>query len=306
MNINAPSLKKVFQGFKAVFTKALQAAEPEWSKIAMMTTSSSASEIYGWLGAVPGMKKLVGESIIENLSTSNFAIINDEFDATMAVKRAEIERDTFGIHKPLVESIGLAAAQHPDELVGVALSQGFSQKDYTGKPFYANDKPHEPENKKSTKFSNKMTKALTAESFSEAKAMLKSIKNNQGRSMKLGKKLLLIVPPALEDAALRLLRAEKVEGGDTNVQMNAADLLVYADLETDTEWHLIDCGHPVKPIIYQVECPIEFNSQTDPTSDTAFLKKEYLYQAYGRYNVGYGLPQLAVGSTGADAAPQIN
>jgi len=40
----------------------------------------------------------------------------------------------------------------------------------------------------------------------------------------------------------------------------------------------------------------------DPRSEHVLLKKEFLHQAYRRGNVGYGLPELAYGSTGADAA----
>lgn len=264
----------------------------------MKTTSKNASEIYTWLGAVPGMQKLVGESTIQNLSQSNFSIANEEYDVTVGLKRADIERDTVGTFTPVVQSLGLAAAQHPDELVGSALSLGFTTKDYTGLNFYAANKPHEPDNKKSTKFSNKGTAALTGPSFGVAKANIKGRKNAKDRSMKLGRKLLLIVPPALEDTAMKILKAATVEGGDTNIQKDTAELLVFADLATDTEWHLIEQGLPVKPIIFQEESATEFNSQTDPGSDHVFLKKEYLFQAYGRYAVGYGLPQLAYGSTG--------
>lgn len=299
MDITRGNLAAVFVGIQTLWDTSFQGAAPEWNKIAMKTTSKSASEIYSWLGAVPGMKKLVGESTIQNLSQSNFSIVNEEFDSTVGIKRSDIERDSIGTFTPVVQSLGIAAAQHPDELVGDALSAGFTTKDYTGVNFYGTNKPHEPDNKKSSKFSNKGTAALSGASFGVAKANIKGRKNAKNRSMKLGKKLLLIVPPTLEDTARKILKADTIDGGDTNIQKDTAELHVCADLATDTEWHLIDSGLPVKPIIFQEEVATEFNSQTDPGSDHVFLKKEYLFQAYGRYAVGYGLPQLAYGSTGA-------
>lgn len=301
MDINQTTLSNVFTGFKAIFVKAFQGSDPVYTKIAMKTTSSSAKETYGWLGAVPGMKKLVGEVVIENLSTADFTITNEEFESTVGVKRAELERDNEGIYTPLMQSLGMAAAQHPDELVGALASGGFTSKDYTGKNFYDTDKKHEPSNSKSKKFSNKSTKELTSASFAAGKASIKGLKNAQGRSMKLGRNLMLVVPPALEDKAREILLAERNANGSTNIQKGTAELMVYSDLETDTEWHLIECGQPVKAFIYQEEVKAKLGKQDSDNSDHVFTKKEYLYQVYSRGNAGYGLPQLAYGSTGTDA-----
>jgi len=298
MQINQKSLKAVFTGFKTLFLVAFQGAKPQWEKIAMKTTSTNAQEVYTWLGALPGMKKLVGEVVIENLSASQLTIVNDEFESTVAVKRAEVERDNVGLYTPVMQSLGLAAAQHPDEMVGDLLSDGFSKKDYTGKNFFDTGKKHEPDNKKSTTFDNKGTKVLNGTSYGVAKKSLRSLKNARGRSMKIGQNLMLVVPPALEDVAREILQAERTDGGKTNIQKGTADLLVYPDLKTDTEWFLIETGMPVKALIFQEEVKPELNSQTSEDSDHVFTKKEYLYQAYSRCNAGYGLPQLAYGSTG--------
>ncbi len=299
MQINQSSLKQLFKGFKTLFVKALQGSEPLWSKIAMKTTSTNASETYSWLGAMPGMKKLVGEVVIENLTASQYAIVNEEFESTVGVKRAEIERDNEGLYTPIFQGLGIAAAQHPDELLGALMSQGFTLKDYTGKNFYDTDKKHEPLNSKSAKFSNKSTAALSATSYGAAKASIRKMKNARNRSMKLGRSLMLVVPPALEDTAREILQAERHENGKTNIQKGTADLLVFADLETDTEWHLLEVGQPVRAFIVQEEVKPQFFSQDSEDSDHVFTKKEYLYQAYARGNAGYGLPQLAYGSTGA-------
>jgi phage major head subunit gpT-like protein len=298
MQINQSNLTTLFQGFKVLFVSSFQGSAPLWPKIAMRATSTNASENYNWLGAVPGMKKMLGEAVIENLTACQYQIANDEFESTIGVKRAEIERDNEGLYAPLISSMGLAAAQHPDELIGTLLSGGFTTKDYTTKNFYDTAKKHEPNNSRSTTFTNKSTEALDPASYSVAKAALKGMKNAKGRSMKLGNNLMLVVPPALEDTAREILQAERSENGKTNIQRGTADLLVFPDLATDTEWHLLECGQPVKALIFQEEKTPEFHRQDDETSDHVFLKKEFLYQAYGRYNAGYGLPQLAYGSTG--------
>src|ERR1017187_2949933 len=130
MKIKQATLQALFKGYRVQFLDAYQGAKPMWPGIAMQTPSNAAEEIYHWLGSVPGMRKLVGEIAIQNLTASNYSIKNDEFESTITVKQADIERDAYGAYNPLFQSMGLAAAQHPDELVSQLLINGFTQKDY--------------------------------------------------------------------------------------------------------------------------------------------------------------------------------
>ena len=320
MQINASTLAIFFKGLQVVFTKAIQGAPTQWEKVAMRTTSSKAQEIYAWLGAVPSMRKMIGDIVINNLSASSYVITNDEYENTIAVKQAEIERDDasgLGIYRPMVASMGIAAQQLKDYMVAALLTGGFATNDYTGTPFFASNKPHEPRNNKSLKFSNLLTTTLTPASYGTALALLKGRTNAQGRPMGLGVKLLLVVPPALEVMAKQILQADYVmqtagnTGGTpntaigaaavTNVNKGSADLLVWPQLAgNDTQWYLLEVGYELKPLIMQIEKEVTFASLTAPDSDHVFKKHEFLYQAYGRFAAGYGLSQFAVGSTGAN------
>jgi phage major head subunit gpT-like protein len=315
MQINQSTLAALFKGYRTLFLEAYQGAAPSWQEVALRTASASAQEIYHWLGSVPGMRELIGKVVIQNLSASNYAITNKEFESTVGVKQADIERDAYGIYSPLMSSMGIAAQQEQDLLVANLLVNGFATNDYTGTPFFANNKPHEPNNTKSKKFSNLLTTTLTPASYQTAKAMLKGLTNAQGRPMGLGRKLLLVVPPALEVAAQQILNADLImqtaantagtpgtavaSAAVSNVNKGTASLLVWPQLAgNDTEWFLLEVGFPVRALIMQVEKEISFASLTDPEDDHVFLNHEFLYQAYGRFNAGYGMPQLAVGSNG--------
>lgn len=301
MQINQANLAALFKGYRVQFLEAYQGAKPIWQQLAMRSPSTAAEEIYHWLGAVPGMRKLVDEIQIRNLAAHKYTIANDEFESTVAVKQADIERDTYGIYNPLFQAMGLAGAQHPDELVAALLANGFTTLCYTGKNFF--DADHEPQ-AGGTKFSNKGTKKVSAANFETARANIKNRLNAKGRSMGLGVDLLLVVSPTYEATARKIVVAEKVDSGNTNVNQGTARLLVWPQLTAVAEhaWFLIETGYPVKAFIHQVERDAQLASLTSMDSDHVFKKHEYLYQAYGRYNAGYGLPELAWGSTGADAA----
>lgn len=309
MQINQASLAALYKGYRVQFLDAIQGAKPMWSDIAMKTMSNAAEEIYHWLGSVPGMRKLIGEIAVQNLQAHNYSIKNDEFEMTLAVKQADVERDTYGIYNPLFQSMGLAAAQHPDELVGNLLINGFTTLDYTGKNFFDTAKKSEPDS--AITFTNKTTLKLNDVNFVAARTSIKSRLNAKGRPMGLGRDLVLVVSPKNEQLARTILQADFVQqaatgatsavGGVTNINKGTARFVVWPQLavaSADDYWFLFDAGYPVKPFIFQEEKPVSLQSLTNANDDHVFKKHEFLYQAYGRYNAGYGLPELAWGSNG--------
>jgi len=292
-------------GFRAIFLKAYEGYTPDWMPVAMEVESSSETETYDFVTGLPGMKELVGEVKLEDFEMAGFSIKNKEWESTVPVKRSVLERDNLGIVRPSMEELGVNARNHPRELIADLLSGGFTTKDYTGKNFFDADKKFNPtdNSKGAPTFSNKGTAALSAESFVIARTILRKMKNAKGKNLGLGKKLTLIVPPALEEVANKLRTAENISvaGGstETNTLRNTFDVLVINELATDTEWFLVESGRAIKPLIVQFEVRPEFVAADDPKSTHVLLQKKFIYQAYGRWNAGYALPQLAYGSTGA-------
>jgi phage major head subunit gpT-like protein len=302
MQINAANLTALYQSLRVVFVDAMQGASPQADQFAMRVKSNSAVELYHWLAALPGMREFIGKADIANAGATKWQIANRKWHDTLGLKKEDIERDNLGFYNPLMASIGVAAAEHPDELIADLLLNGFTQKDYTGKNFFDTDKKHNPDDSKAGVFTNKGTKKLAANTYSEAKAAFKSLKNGAGRPMGLGRKLQLVVSPAYEDTAKQILKATTVSTGGTNIQKDTAELVVFNRLADSPKWFLMEAGLPFRSIILQDEVPVKLNSLTRLDDSYVLLNDEFLFQAYGRYNAGYGLPQLAWGSTGADAA----
>lgn len=61
-------------------------------------------------------------------------------------------------------------------------------------------------------------------------------------------------------------------------------------------WFLIAGGDALKPIIFQTRQDWTFVAQDAPNAEGNFWRKKIVYGADARYNVGYGIPQLAWGS----------
>ena len=61
-------------------------------------------------------------------------------------------------------------------------------------------------------------------------------------------------------------------------------------------WFLIDDSRAIKPLLLQMRKEFEFVAKDRPTDDNVFNKKEFLYGADARMNVGFGFWQFDWGS----------
>ncbi|MFL9596905.1 Mu-like prophage major head subunit gpT family protein [Aeromonas veronii] len=145
MAIVTPALlQALFTGFKKNFEDAKGEAPAQYTKIATVIKSTTKSNTYGWLGKFPSLRKWVGDRVIESMKAHGYQIVNEDFEATVAVDRNDIEDDELGIYAPLFQEMGLAAGIHPDELCFGLLGAGFTTPCYDGQYFFDTDHPVYP------------------------------------------------------------------------------------------------------------------------------------------------------------------
>ena len=101
-------LQSLFTGFKKNFEDAKSEAPAQYTKIATVIKSTTKSNTYGWLGKFPSLRKWVGDRVIESMKAHGYQIVNEDFEATVAVDRNDIEDDELGIYAPLFQEMGLA------------------------------------------------------------------------------------------------------------------------------------------------------------------------------------------------------
>jgi phage major head subunit gpT-like protein len=120
----------------------------------------------------------------------------------------------------------------------------------------------------------------------------------------------LLVPTDLQWTAKEILNSgyypDAVGAGQklaANTLQGALELVISPRLETATEWHVLDASHSVKPFIIQqrVLPELEALDGTNGSSDSAFLRDEFLYGVRSRDAAGFGLWQYAYKSTGSEA-----
>ena len=142
MAVVTPQLvKSLFTGYQTSFEKGKSEAAPQYSKVATVIKSTTASNTYGWLGKFPSLQKWVGDRVIQSMKAHGYTIVNEDYEATVGVERNDIEDDNLGIYAPIFEEMGRSAAIHPDEEVFPLLRNGFTKQCYDGQFFFDTDHP---------------------------------------------------------------------------------------------------------------------------------------------------------------------
>lgn len=295
MLVNRAALGSLTAGFNVLFNQAFAGVETQYLRIATEVISTGSEEGYKWLGMIPRLKEWIGDKEIQNLSASDYTIKNKDYEVTIGVDRNDIEDDRIGIYKPVIEDMGQAAKLYPEGLVFGLLKTGFTALCYDKKAFFATD--HKIGKKT---VSNKGTKKLSILSYQDARTAMMGLVDENGNPLNVIPNV-LVVAPANEAMARKILMAETIDG-TTNTMKGTAELLVSTELAgADDQWYLLCTSRPIKPLIFQNRKKPKLVSMTNDTDDNVFFNKQFLYSTEARGNSGYGLWQLAYGSTGAEA-----
>lgn len=137
MEINNANLKTLFVAFNAAFKAGLGQAASQYGQIATTVPSTTASEEYGWLGQLPGLREWLGDRVVHGIGKHGYTIKNKSYELTVSVPRPAVEDDKYGVYTPLMTEMGRAADAHPDQIVFGLLKDGRTALCYDGQPFFS-------------------------------------------------------------------------------------------------------------------------------------------------------------------------
>jgi phage major head subunit gpT-like protein len=313
MAVKATVLQAADTLFRTLFTRALSTAASRHKLVCMIVPSTTKENVYGWLAALPAIKKVIGEYGRKQLQQLGYRLTNEKFGGIVDVPQEDFDDDQLGTYSPAISSWGERAAFVPDTELTDVMCNAFSVtlgKDYTGAAFFGTAKKAFP---KATAWSNKDTKKLSAANFEAGLAVLQERVDAEGVPLYLGlepTKLLLVVCSTDRATADAIVAKTLAAGGD-NPNYAKATVVVWPGLETRAAtligagarpWFLLDVSKEVKPFILQEREKFALTSLVNPTSQQVFDQDKFSWKVRGRMAVGYGLPETAFGSTGADAA----
>lgn len=299
--------------FRTLFTRALSTGASRHKLVCMIVPSTARENIYGWLAALPAIKRVIGEYSRKRLQQLGYRLTNEKFGGIIEVPQEDFEDDQLGTYGPAVSQWGQRASFVPDTELTAVMCNGFSAtlgKDYTGAAYFGTAKKAHA---KAPSWSNKDTKKINTANFEAALANLQERTDAEGVPLYLGldsSKLLLVVC-ATDRATADAIVAKTLANGGDNPNFNKATVVVWPGLETQAAslisagarpWFLLDVSGEVKPFILQEREAFALTSMTSPTSQDVFNQDIFAWKVKGRMAIGYGLPEYAFGSTGVDAA----
>jgi phage major head subunit gpT-like protein len=299
MDLTPTVLKNILTGFKAIYQAAYDSAPFFWNKIATEVPSSDKQEIYGWLLRIPTLREWIGDRLVQNAALASYTLRNKHYELTEELDRDDVEDDSLGRYKPLVEMMGLQARKWPDYLLAALLQAGTTEKAFDGKAFFADDHPKDISGRTSGTYDNNFAStALSTANYDAVRTAMMSYVGEDGKPLGVRPNL-LVVPPQLERTARTILNAELIPSAagtasETNVLRGSADLLVVPELANEaTTWYLLDVSKPIKPFVFQLRKAPQFVTKTAIDDDSVFWKNKFHYGVDARGNVGFTLPFLA-------------
>jgi phage major head subunit gpT-like protein len=301
MLITPSNIAFAFQSLDTLYQQVIQDTPVYWPDIASEVRSTTEQEFHAWLKRIPELREWIGERRVNQLSANVQALKNRLFEDTFAIPRTKFEDDQYGIFAPqAVKDLARAAKIWPDNILTAAIIAGTSALAHDGQAFFSASHPVNPDVAGSPTQANLQTsKALTAQNFSDVRAVGESFLGED--SVPLGLEFdTLIVPPALKNTALQLanadllaaaLGANAATGSQTNVLKGTIKkVVVLPRLTADslTTWYLACTNRAVKPFIFQNRMPAEFSWLNKPEDPNVFRLDEYQYGVRARGAAGYG------------------
>ncbi len=141
MLITAPALQALRVGFKTEYQNAFDAVPKMKDRVAKTIKSTTATNTYGWLKGLTGMREWLGPRLIDNLTEASYTLANKHFEKTISVNRNAIEDDNLGMYSDGFTMMGDGAARLPEELVWGLMKQGFVTNCWDGQYFFDVDHP---------------------------------------------------------------------------------------------------------------------------------------------------------------------
>ena len=299
--------KLLYPGLRKIFFETYDEIPEQYSKIFNVQTSNSATETDHGMGAFGEWEERTSE-----LDTVAYAKISDGGDVTYKHKaftkgfmigRELYDDEKYGQMKKMAKALARAGRAKVERDAITVLTKGFKGESGAFKGRDNLELFHDAHTLVDSEktCSNLMTGALNEVNLKKAIQMMAEQLDEAGGLIQM-KATKLIIPPALEDTARRLLHSAQLPGtelNDTNeylrdrLQIVVMDYLAEIAGGSDTMWFLQDGSRHELNFFWRVKP--EFKNEED--FDTFVAK----YRGYMRYSLGFSDWRGMVGSTGGVA-----
>lgn len=262
-------------------TESKEAKDPLEGVLYDITPVSGTAVNIATTTSVPGMREFKTERTHGVAVDAVQTIAPRKHEATLDVKREDIEDDNLGRIPAQVKMMVRNAARYYGGLAATALNLGFTAKLSDGKTVFHADR------------GNLVTGALSETTFTKAYDALLGMKDDNGDPVGAVPKTLIV---GVENRAVaeQILKAQNKANGESNTNYKAVELVVDARIPGKT-WALV--GDSILPITIaervKIGAPVAKN---DLNSDAAFEKDVFSWGLRGRFDAAFAdIKQIVAG-----------
>lgn len=283
-------MNALFTALNTSLNKGLAQAWNDYTQWTNIINSNAAAEKYPITIVTGGMRKWMGDRVINRLNGKFMTVLNEDFEHTEAVNRNDISDDNIGFYDPMFQSMGIDGGNLWGRLATAALLDPGKWAD--GSNFYlANRKLG-----KAT-YNNVVNEALSVTTYETARGLMMAYKDTTNENPLGLVPDLLIVGPTLEKTAKKILSVSLVveEGAAVdNIHKDECKIQVNPYI-SGSQWFLACTSRGIKPIGVQkrLEGPMV---RWDQDHDTCVKDKNENH--YGLHYRGAALgtcPLLVIG-----------
>ncbi len=309
MDITPGTLAALEKRYDKIYQSAFTGTTVLWQKFAQRVPSTTLTEVHTWMDRVPQLREWIGARVVQNATLRSQTITNRHFELTEGLNRDRISDNIIGSFDGLVQMMAERAKKLPDVLLLSPAAQGApgplangqNAPCYDGQDYFSTAHPQNMDNPASPTFSNYFSSGypLNPASFVALRQVMRSYRGADGLPLYC-EPTHVVVPPALEEAAIQTLKTEWISPAaafgavaaaapSKNSLFGAADVIVADDLAgDDTRWYMLDNSHPIKPFIYQDREAPKFAMRVRPDDPAVFDMNVFKYGVDLRGNGGYG------------------
>ncbi|HSQ90152.1 Mu-like prophage major head subunit gpT family protein [Romboutsia sp.] len=287
-------------GLRKIFFETYQEIPEQFSKVFNVNTSSKAKEVDYGLGAFGDWTARA-----TNLSPVDYKTLDPglervythkAFTQGFMIERELYDDEQYKQIQKFPKAMARSGRASVEKNAFTLFVDGFTTNGYDGKALFAVDHPLL---NSANVGSNLVVGELSRDTLQTAIQMMREIPDEAGNLIQF-KADKLLVPPALEDTARRILHSTLVSGGDLNdtneyltrqdIKIEVLDYLGSVAGGSDTAWFLQDSKRHELNFFWRKKFEFKWEEDFD-----TFVSK---YRGYCRYSYGYSDWRGIIGSTG--------
>lgn len=283
-------------GLRKIFFETYQEVPEQFAKIYHVQNSKKAQETDWGMGAfgdwTPRATSL-DMVAYQKLSAGKERVYkHTAYTSGFQVERELMDDEQYRALEKMPKALARSCRASIEKEAIKILDNAFTTVGYDGKPLCAID--HPLLDNKDKVCSNMVTGALSRDSLKEALLLMRKQLDEAGNLIQM-KADTLIIPPELEDTAIRLLHTAKLPGGndnDTNeyIASHGLKIVVMDYLASDTAWFIQDSRQHEMNFFWRVKPEFKWAEEFDN-----FVAK---YRGYCRYSYGFSDFRGIIGSKG--------